>query len=120
MKLDVTKWLIDASTNFIGKTIEILFRIVLFLLPLGAYMLLMQFRTKASSVSNISVYTNPQSSWQHVYPGVIMVSINPNYLQEKFALFRKKFNLWVITNKYLIEFTFALILVLLMVLIKWN
>ena len=117
MKLTVLTWLKDSSVTFVGKLIEILFRITLFLLPLGAYILLMQSRTKASSIRNISVFTNDSSTWQHVYPGIIMVTVNPSYIKEKFISFRKKFNNWFITNKYLIEFLLAAIIVVLMIII---
>ena len=72
MKLTVLKWIGDSSIGILGRTIEVLFRCVLCILPLGIYMILLQRRSKASKVSSILTFTNERSIWQHVFPGFIL------------------------------------------------
>ena len=104
MKLQVLTWLRDSLIGLTGKTIELIFRTILFCLPLGIYILLIQFRSKASKVSNISVFTNDNSVWQHIFPGFILVAVNPNLLKESYFKFRRNFQMWVNDNKFLLFF----------------
>ena len=115
MKLTVLTWLRDSSINFIGKTIELLFRMILLILPMGLFLILIQCREKASKVSNITVYTNPESVWQHIFPGFILVAVNPKILVERAAVFRKNFQAWIFKNQYLLAFSFMSAIVLLMI-----
>ena len=111
MKLTVLGWLRDSSISLIGRTIEIIFRIILFFLPLGAYLLLIQSRSKASKVSNISVYTNDESIWQHVFPGFILVSVDPSSFKKAYSSVKSKFQQWVNNNKYELTALFMAIVV---------
>lgn len=106
MKLTVLKWMSQSLVSILGKSIELLFRIILFLLPLGAYLLLIQSRSKASKVSNISVYTTDDSVWQHVFPGFILVSIDPSSFKKSYNSIKNKFQQWVSDNKYILAFIF--------------
>ena len=114
MKLTVINWLKDASITFIGRIIEILFRIILFLLPLGVYLLLIQHREKASSTSNISVFLNDESRWQHIFPGFILVTINHRSFQNSFLKIRAIIQAWISNNKYIIGLLFMIAVVVLM------
>lgn len=114
MKLTVLIWLRDSLIGLIGRTIEILFRIILCLMPLGIYLLLIQFRSKASKISSISVFTTDDSIWQHIFPGFILVAINPNVLKENYKKTKKKFQNWVNENKYMISFTFMTLITILL------
>ena len=106
MKLTVLKWLFDSSISLIGRTIELLFRIILCILPMGAFLLLIQLRSKASKVSNISVYTNDESIWQHIFPGFILIAINPNSLKNSYNSTKNNFQKWIEENKYILAFLF--------------
>ena len=77
MKLTILNWFKDELIPLIGKLIEILFRILLFILPLGVFLIIIQYRGKVSKVSNLSVYTNEESVWQHIYPGFALIAISP-------------------------------------------
>lgn len=107
MKLQVLTWLRDSLIGLTGRIIELLFRIILCCLPLGIYMLLIQFRSKASKISNISVFTNDNSTWQHVFPGFILVAINPNLLKESYFKFRRNFQTWISDNRFLLFFVLS-------------
>ena len=111
MKLTVIKWLKDELTPFVGRAIELFFRILLFILPLGIFLILIQFREKASKVSNLSVYTNDESTWQHIFPGFALVSISPDTFRKKFISIKKAIQDGIEANKYLIEILFMIIVI---------
>lgn len=115
MKLTVLKWLGDSMIVFTGRAIEILFRAVLFFIPLGAYMILLQKRSKVSKVSSLLTYTTDRSVWQYVFPGFILVSIEPDDLTNYLKRVHNSLQFWIERNKYLLSLTFMLIIVGLMV-----
>lgn len=115
MKLVVFNWFMEALKVFLGRVIEFTFRVVLFLLPLGLFMLILQLRSKVSSVSNLTVYTKAESVWQHVFPGFILVAIDPKQL-ERFVIERKtKTQRWIAENKYILALIFMVTVVVLMI-----
>ena len=111
MKLTVLTWIRDSSVSLIGRSIELLFRVILFFLPLGVYLFLIQSRDKASKVSNISVYTTDDSVWQHIFPGFILVAVNPNSFKNSFNSIKLKFQQWVNNNKYELTTLFMAVVV---------
>ena len=115
MKLTVLKWLGDSSVALLGRLIELTFRIILCFLPLGVYMILLQKRQKASSINTISVYTNERSKFQHVFPGFILVAVEPNFLNATITKVRDNIQNWVQRNKYLLALAFMAIIIVLMV-----
>ena len=120
MKLTVLNWLKDSSVPFIGKVIELIFRIILLILPLGVFLLLIQLRSKASKVSNISVYTNDNSVWQHIFPGFMLVSIDQTSLHKKITSTRNSVQAWLKANECIIEVLFLSAIVILMLIIGGN
>ena len=92
MKLEVTKWITDTLAEFFKQLLERLFRIILFCLPLGVYLILIEFRNKVSSISNLSVFTEDNSVWHN------------------------DFQKWVERNKYILSFLLALSIVAFMLL----
>lgn len=114
MKLEVTKWVIDFVLKLLSKIIEIAFRVILFLLPMGLFLILVQFRKKISKVSNLSVYTTEHSVWQHIFPGFALVAFNPEQFRGVLLDKKSKFQLWVSDNKYILSFLFMLVIVVLM------
>ena len=115
MKLTVLKWLGDSSVTLLGRLIELMFSLILCFLPLGAYMILLQKRKKASSVNTISVYTNERSKFQHVFPGFILVSVEPDSLNTFLLKVRDSIQNWVQRNKYLLILSFMATVIILMV-----
>ena len=116
MELTVLKWVGDKLIPLLGKGVELCFRIVLSLLPLGVYMLLLQLRSKASSARSIITYVEDNSIFQHVFPGYMLVSVDPNSLQKYVTKLNSDFQLWVSNNKYTLSFLFMLVIVGLMIL----
>lgn len=116
MQLTVLTWLKEFLVPLIGKFIEVFFRILLLSLPMGLYILLIQLRQKASSTSNISVYTTDNSTWQHIFPGFILVSIDSKGLKNSYSTAKTKLQLWINSNKYILGLLFMIIIVALMIL----
>lgn len=116
MKLTVLEWIKEGAIPLIGRGIELGFRLILFILPLGVYMCLLQLRSKASSITSISTYTEDNSRFQHIFPGFILVSINPDSLTSFVKKANSNFQLWVNSNKYTLSFLFMAMIVGLMVL----
>lgn len=115
MNLTVLNWFKDASKALVGKTIEILFRLTLIVLPLGLYLLLIQGRNKASSVRSIPVYTNDESRWQFIFPGFILVAVDPNIFKKSMSKIRADVQRWLLSNRYILEFLFAASVVALLI-----
>lgn len=116
MKLTVLSWFNEAIVRVLGKTVEVIFRLLLCLLPLGVYMLILQKRPKASAVSSISVYTKENSKFQHVFPGFLLVSIDPESLNNFISQKNASIQSWVNQNKYTLALVFMSVIVGLMVL----
>ena len=116
MKLIVLTWLKDSSITFIGKSVELLFRSILCILPLGLYMILLQKRSKASKVSSLMTFTNDRSVWQHIFPGFILVAIEPDVLNNFLTNLNNSFKAWVERNKYALAILFMATIVSILVL----
>lgn len=119
MKLEVLNWFSEFSKQFLGKTIEIVFRILLLCLPLWVYLVLIQLRDKPSKISSISVYTKDESVWQHVFPGFLLVAIKPKAMQESWIETKRNVQMWVDKNKYILALVFMSLVVMLMI-VKGN
>lgn len=115
MKLTVLTWIKDSSISLIGRIIELIFRGLLLLLPLGVYLLLIQSREKASAVSSLSAFTNDDSRWQHVFPGFILITINQQSLKKSVIKSKNNIQNWIAANKYIIAMLFMAAIVWLMV-----
>ena len=116
MKLTVLNWLKDSSKNLIGRSVELLFRFILCILPLGLYMILLQKRSKASKVSSLMTFTNDRSVWQHIFPGFILVAIEPDVLNNFLTNLNNSFKAWVERNKYALAILFMVTIVSILIL----
>lgn len=116
MKLTVLTWLRDASISIIGRFIELLFRAVLLLMPMGVFIALIQFRDKASKISSISAFTSDESTWQHIFPGFLLVAIDPDVMKKAYKRVKNTFQFWINDNKYSLGLIFMILIVTLMIL----
>lgn len=115
MKLTVLTWLRDELLGNLGKLIEILFRLALLILPMGLYLLLIQGRQKASSIRTILDSTEDNSRWQYIFPGFILVAVDPNVARTTYLKFKIAVQSWINNNKYLLGFMFMTLVVTLMI-----
>lgn len=116
MELKILKEIGKVAVPFLGRIVEFTFRVILCLLPLGVYMVILQKRVKASSTTSISVYTNETSKFQHVFPGFLLVSVNPDTLNNFLTKVHNNFQSWIQRNKYILAFLFMATIVGLMIL----
>lgn len=115
MKLTILSWVGRALLKPTGIIIEILFRSLLFLTPLGVFLTLAQLRKKASKISSLSAWTLDKSTWQDIYPGYILVTVRPDDLENFIEIKKEIFQQWIGRNKYLLAFLFMSLIVLLMI-----
>ena len=115
MKLTVLSWLRDILVIWVARLIELSFRLLLLLTPLGLYLLLIQFRSKASAMSSLSTFTDEKSAWQHIFPGFILVTLNQNGFKTGLSSNYGKFQGWINHNKYTLALLFMILIVCLMI-----
>ena len=118
MKLTTITWVKDALLLFIARLIEVAFRVMLFILPLGVFLLVLQNRNKVSSVSSLSAFTNDNSVWQHVFPGFILISIDQKQFRNNLLKVRERVQGWIKENRGLIDILFMFLVVLVLVILE--
>ena len=116
MKLIVLSWLKDVLIVWVARLIEVTFRLVLLFTPLGLYLLLIQFRSKASAISSLSTFTSDKSAWQHIFPGFVLVTLDQSYFKVLLSTNYGKFQGWINHNKYTLALLFMISIVCLMLL----
>lgn len=114
MKLEVLNWIKDEFKEWLGKGVELLFRLILLLLPMGIFLLIVQSRKKASSVRTLLDFTEDNSKWQHIFPGFILVAINPEVFKSSYIRIKINIQSWINGNKYILSFIFMALIVTLM------
>lgn len=115
MKLTVLTWLGEEIKGILGKGVEVAFRLLLLILPMGLFLLLVQSREKASTIRTILDFTEDNSRWQHIFPGFILVAINPNVTKNAYMKLKANIQFWINENKYLLSFLFLASIVALMI-----
>ena len=115
MKLTVLNWLKDVLLMWIARVIEFSFRLILFLLPLGVFLLMIQGRGKASKISSLTAFTTDKSIWQYVFPGFILISLEPDQFKNYYLKAHAGFQSWINKNKYALAFLFMAAIVYLMI-----
>lgn len=118
MKPIVLTWIKEFTLNTLKVTGEFMARVIWLMLPLGVFMLLIQMRSKASGIRSIFTYTEDNSEFQAIFPGYYLVSVNPNEMKEYIAKTKGNFQKWLQNNKYILCFSLALCVVLLMLIGK--
>ena len=115
MKLTVLTWIKDELLPLFGNLIEILFRCLLLIIPMGFFLLLIQARSKASSIRTILDFTEDNSKWQHIFPGFIIVAIDPDIASNTYKRIKINVQSWINGNKYLLSFLCMTLIVALMI-----
>lgn len=116
MNLIVYNWFKEFLKGLFWQISERLLRVILFLLPMGLYLMLLQFRSKASKVSSLTAFTNDKSIWQHVFPGFILVAIDPDMFRNMVRNQNEALQAWVQRNRYTLCFLLAFIMVIYIIL----
>ena len=116
MELVVLKEVGKGTLNFLGKFIEILFRIILCCIPLGFYLVLIQKRPKASTARAISAHLRDESKFQYIFPGFLLVTVNSKGLDNWLSALNNRIQSWIERNKYLLGLCCMATIVAIMVL----
>ena len=86
MKFNVLRGTFYVISNITLGILELVVKAIYLLIPVGAYMALLQFRDKISKATAISAFTNDDSTFQLIHPNFILVCVNP----KKFRSDQKK------------------------------
>lgn len=93
-KFNVLRATIYLLSNIILGLLEVILKIIYFLIPVGVYMALLQFREKASKVSAIGTFTEDDSTWQYIHRNFILVCINPKSIRKDIKGNVKRIDKW--------------------------
>lgn len=80
----IIKKLFNIILMLILWTLEWVARIIWLLLPLGLHVFILQMRQKVDRLPALTGYFDPESTWQMVYDGVVLVNTAPNALYKRF------------------------------------
>ena len=83
-------------------------------------MLILQGRSKVSSVSNLSAFTNDKSVWQHVFPGFMLVSVDQKQFRSRVVKVRDSIQSWIKENRSLLDALFMIAVVAVLVLLEMG
>ena len=64
-------------------SLELIARIIWLSVPIGLHMLFLQLRTKADTLPALTGYFDPNSTWQMIYDGAVLVNTNPGALNKR-------------------------------------
>lgn len=75
---------------------EIVARIIWLLVPIGIHMLFLQLRKNVDRLPAMTGYFDPDSTWQMIYDGAVLVNTNPGALARRASNIKK----WFIKTKW--------------------
>lgn len=76
--------------------LELVVRAIWLLTPIGVHMLFLQLRTRVDKLPALTGYFDPESTWQMIYDGAVLVNTNPGALQKRANNTKK----WFIKTKW--------------------
>lgn len=76
--------------------LELVARIIWLLTPLGVHIFCLQMRKNVDKLPALTGYFDPDSTWQMVYDGVVIVNTNPGAIDKRVANVKK----WFIKTKW--------------------
>ena len=92
--------------------LEIIARFVWLMIPIGIHMLFLQLRTKVDKLPAMTGYFDPDSTWQMIYDGAVLVNTNPGALRKRFDNVKKWF---IVTKWYWLIATIVVFMIILAV-----
>lgn len=79
---------------------EYVLRFIYLCLPLGLFMFMMSLRKKCNSITAIDVYANEKAVFQQVYPGALLVLIEPKAFLDRCKVLSMKAETFIEVHKY--------------------
>jgi hypothetical protein len=92
MKTTLLKNFCDLSLYTLGQVLEVTFRVIRFLMPVGVYNYFLQMKTKPTPVTALSTYLTPKSTFMFVAPDTILVAVNGDQYKTFFSKKRYEWN----------------------------
>ena len=103
---------------FIIQVLKVAVNMLFFLLPVGVYVLIMQFTRKMSAMSSIETYVDPsKGEWMFIYPNTILVTTDANLYKKNIKKFNKELNKFIENNKNVLALLFDIIVLFILVFI---
>lgn len=111
-------FLLRITCLLIIQVLKIIVNILFFLLPVGIYVLIMQFTRKMSAMSSIETYVDPsKGEWMFIYPNTILVTTDANLYKKNINKVVKSLNKFLETNKNILALLFAISVLLILILL---
>lgn len=103
---------------FIIQVLKVAVNMLFFLLPVGVYVLIMQFTRKMSAMSSIETYVDPsKGEWMFIYPNTILVTTDANLYKKNINKAIKNLNKFIETNKNVLASLFAISVLFILILL---
>ena len=91
-------------------------RLLWLALPIGIHIFLLQLRTKADRLPALTGYFDPDSTWQMVYDGVVLVNTNPGAMFKRANAIQN----WCIRTKWYWAILAIIVLLLSLIYIAYK
>lgn len=107
-------WL--TTLSFLAFIAEYILRFIYLCMPIGIFMLAMSLRKKCNSITALDIFANDKAVFQHVYPGVLLVLLEPKAFLDSCKINMAKLEALISWHKYTI-ISLLLFLIMLAVII---
>lgn len=88
------------TLKFLTVALEYICRVIYLCMPLWVFMLFMNLRNKANTVSVLTAFVSHDATFQHVYPGVVLVLDDPNALEKNLRRLSRNLENFLASYKY--------------------
>ena len=88
------------TLKVVTVTLEYICRVIYLCMPLWIFMLFMNLRDKANTVSVLPTFVSHNATFQHIYPGVVLVLDDPNALEKNVKKISRNVENFLANYKY--------------------
>ena len=88
------------SLKILTTILEYICRVLYLCMPLWVFMLFMNLRDKANTVNVLTTFVSKDATFQHIYPGVLLVLDDPNALEKNAKKISQRVENFLATYKY--------------------
>ena len=88
------------TLKLLTVALEYICRVIYLCMPLWVFMLFMNLRNKANTINVLTTFVDKNATFQHIYPGVILVLNDPNALEKNVKKTSQNVEKFLGTYKY--------------------
>ena len=88
------------SLKILTTILEYICRVLYLCMPLWVFMLFMSLRDKMNTASVLTTFVSRDATFQHIYPGVLLVLDDPNALKKNVKKISQRVENFLATYKY--------------------